>query len=147
MPEIPKLLKNYRDRRELTVRSYFARMIGSLSFRICVTPGLAIAAALNFRRFLGAFGNLVRPLPSSRCRTALTRANLPLWPRNLSVRNVICRNGNAPVTDTAGYARVSMRSGCAKTGNTIAVPAVNPAICRPNIRQGSEWRASIADIA
>lgn len=68
----------------------------------------------------------------------LIRANLPLWLRNLSVRNATCRNGNAPATDTAGYAKVSMRSGCAKTGNTIAVPAVNPVTCRPNIRRGSE---------
>lgn len=36
-----------------------------------------------------------------------------------------------------------MKSGCAKTGSIIAVLAVNPATCRPNIR----WRSEIAGIA
>ena len=45
--------------------------------------------------------------------------------------SVTSRKGHAPATNTACSARAFMRSACAKTAPTIAVPAAKPATCKP----------------
>jgi|SRR5581483_9702292 len=142
---MPQLLE-----KSLGPESYGSQLLCSndrdLSLRVSVAPRTDHCCCSQFWGILTISGIsaiyliavTIVPLPYD-----LIRANLPLWPRNLSVRNVTCRSGLAPATDTAGYARVSMKSGYAKTGSTIAVPAVSPVTCRPNIR----WRSKIADLA
>jgi hypothetical protein len=53
-------------------------------------------------------------------------------------------NGAAPASSIAGYAAANSMFACARTGNIIAVPAGNPAICRPSIsssQTNSSWLA------
>src|ERR1700680_152894 len=61
------------------------------------------------------------------------RGNLRLWQENIFAAYATCRNTAAGAINTAGCARASTKSGCAKMASTIALPAGKPA----------KWKLSI----